>query len=151
MKEYATKLALASLTYLTQLTGLFVLMMLFVLVDLISGIVASSRKKIPRSSRRLRKSLEKTLCYLGVVMLAYAAQKEFGVDWFIAHKAIAAFICVVEFISILENFAVITERPVFLKIITLIRGKASKADSLVGDILNEKNEPKTNINNGKSD
>lgn len=143
MKEYATKFALASLTYFTQLTEIFVLMMLFVLADLVSGIVASSRKKIPRSSRRLRKSLEKTLCYLGAVMLAYAAERAFNIDWFIAHRAIAAFICVVEFISILENFAVITERPVFLKIITLIRGKASNGDSLVGDILNEKNEPKT--------
>jgi len=142
MKENAIKLALAVLTYFAPLYEIFVLMMLFVLVDLVSGIVASSRKKIPRSSRRLRKSLEKTLCYLGAVMLAYAAEQAFKVDWFIAHRAIAAFICVVEFISILENFAVITERPVFLKLITLIRGKASNADSLVGDILNEKNEPK---------
>ena len=145
MKENAIKLMLALLAYFAPLYGIFVLMMLFVLADLVSGIVASSRKKIPRSSRRLRKSIEKTVCYLAAVMLAYTAEQALKLDWFIVHRTIAAFICVVEFISILENFAVITERPVFLKIITLIRGKASKADSLVGDILNEKNEPKTKL------
>ena len=56
------------------------------------------------------------------------------------YKFIAGFIAIVEIISILENMAVITGNPIFLKIVRLIRGQArEKHGDLIGDILEEKN------------
>lgn len=130
------------LTYFAPLKETYIVTLLFVGADLIAGIVASSRRHIPRSSRRGRKSVEKLFCYLGAVSLAYVAEHAFGVDgWVSTYKIIAGFICLVEFVSILENMAIITEKPVFLKIVKLIRGKArEKHGSIVDDIFNEKND-----------
>lgn len=140
MREFMLKVGLAMLAYFSPLYEMFVVMMLFVLADLIAGIVASNRRGIPRSSRRLRKSAAKLVSYLSAMVLAYAAEQAFKVEWFVAHRAIGAFICAVEFMSILENMAVITDNPVFLRIVKWIRGKASNSNNLINEILDEKND-----------
>lgn len=125
--------------YLTPMREVFYCMLFFVIVDLIVGIVASSRNGIARSSRRSRKSIGKLLCYMGAILLAYVAEHTFAGDGIGSYKYVGGFICLVEFISILENMATITGNPIFLKIIMLIRG--TKGD-IINDILNEKNERK---------
>lgn len=139
MTETATKITLALLAYFSPVHEIFVMMMCFVAVDLITGAIASKNRHVPRSSRRLRKSVIKTVCYIVAVLLAFYAEKVLHIEWFASHRFIAAFICVIELLSILENFAVITEHPVFLKLIKLIRGKASQ-DNVVNEIINEKND-----------
>ena len=129
--------------YLSPVYELFAVMFVFVGVDFITGLIASNKKGIPRSSRRLRKSVAKLVCYMSAVLLSYMLQKTFRLDWIVAYRYVGAFICVVEFISILENFAVITEHPFFLKLIKLIRGRASKADNLIAEIIDEKNNKST--------
>lgn len=54
-----------------------------------------------------------------------------------SYKWVVGFICLVEFISILENMATITGSPIFLKIIRLIRGTKG---NLIKEILEEKND-----------
>lgn len=140
MKDFAVKTGLAATAYFSPLYEIFVVMMVFVAADLVSGVIASHNRGVPRSSRRLRKSIVKLVCYLSAMMLAFSAEQAFHVEWFVAHRAIGAFICGVEFVSILENFAVITGRPVFLKIISWIRGKSPDSQSLINEIINEKND-----------
>lgn len=140
MRELMMKAGLATLAYFSPLYEIFVVMMLFVLADLITGMIASTRRGIPRSSRRLRKSAAKLVSYLSALVLAYAVERAFRVEWFVAHRAIGAFICAVEFLSILENFAVITENAVFVTIVKRIRGKASHSNNLINEILDEKND-----------
>ncbi len=140
MREFMLKVGLAALAYFSPLYEMFIVLMFFVLVDLITGIVASNRRGIPRSSRRLRKSAAKLVSYLSALVLAYAAERAFKVEWFVAHRAIGAFICAVEFLSILENMAVITDNPVFLRIVKWIRGKASNSNNMINEILDEKND-----------
>lgn len=132
----------AILAYFAPLKGVYWLILLIVAADFLTGIWASARKRVPRSSKRLRKSLEKLLCYLGVIYLFFEFENQIGIqEWVCTYKMITGFIFVAEIISILENMAIITEHPVFLKIIKLIRGKAAeKGESLVSDILKEKNE-----------
>lgn len=125
--------------YLTPMREVFYCMLFFVVVDLITGITASYKNGIGRSSRRGRKSVIKLLCYMGSIMLAYVAEHTFAGDGVGSYKFVGGFICLVEFISILENMATITGNPIFLKIIKLIRG--TKGD-VVNEILNEKNEKK---------
>ncbi len=140
MRETMLKIGLAAVAYFSPLYEMFVVLMLFVLVDLITGIVASNRRGVPRSSRRLRKSAVKTVNYILAVVLAYAAERAFRVEWFVAHRAIGAFICAVEFLSILENMALITAHPVFLRLIGWLRGRVSQKSNIITEILNEKND-----------
>lgn len=133
----------AILTYLTPLYGVFWLMFILLIADFTTGVAASTKQHIPRSSKKLRRSASKCLCYFGIVYLFWEFELQLGLqDIFCTYKLIAGFIFIVEIISILENMFIITEHPVFAKIIKYVRGKASsghKDGSLLEDILNEKN------------
>lgn len=148
MKEFLIKTVLALMVYISPVYELLAVMFVFVAVDFVTGLIASNKKGVPRSSRRGRKSIAKLVGYMSAVLLSYMIQVTFNFDWLVAHRYIGAFICVVEFISILENFAVITEHPFFIKLIKIIRGKASKADNLIGEIINEKNSNDSTTTNG---
>lgn len=137
---------LAVVAYFAPLGGVFWLIFLIILADFLTGLWASHRKKVPRSSRRFRKSLEKMFCYFGAIYLFWEFEQKIGIqDWICTYKMISGFIFLVEIISILENMAVITENHVFLKIIRFIRGRAAadeKQGTILDDIINEKNENK---------
>lgn len=133
----------AVLAYLTPLYGVFWLMIILLVADFLTGVGASAKQHIPRSSKRLRRSASKMLCYFGIIYLFWEFETQLGVEWVATYKFIAGFIFLVEVISILENMFIITEHPVFAKLIKVIRGKAAqhhKDGSLLEDILNEKNE-----------
>lgn len=151
--KIGTKLAAASttvsgwiaavLTYITPLHGVFWLMIILLVADFFTGIAASAKQHIPRSSKRLRRSASKMLCYFGIIYLFWEFECQLGIEWVTTYKFVAGFIFLIEVISILENMFVITEHPVFAKLIKIIRGKAAshhKDGSLLDDILNEKNE-----------
>lgn len=127
------------LAYLSPMEEVFYCMLFFVVVDLVVGVMASSKNGIGRSSRRARRSLIKLLCYMGAILMAYVAEQTFAGEGIGSYKWIGGFICLVEFVSILENMATITGNPIFLKIIKLIRG--TKGD-VIKEILDEKNERK---------
>lgn len=132
-----------AIIYLAPLHGVFWLMIIMLVADFLTGIAASAKQHIPRSSKRLRRSASKMLCYFGIIYLFWEFETQLGVDWMATYKFIAGFIFLVEVISILENMFVITEHPVFAKLIKVVRGKAAshhKEGSLLEDILNEKNE-----------
>lgn len=133
----------AVLAYITPLHGVFWLMIILLVSDFFTGVAASAKQHIPRSSKRLRRSASKMLCYFGIIYLFWEFEVQLGVDWIATYKFVAGFIFLVEVISILENMFVITEHPVFAKLIKVIRGKAAahhKDGTLLDDILNEKNE-----------
>lgn len=134
-----TGAAVSLWAYLMPMKEVFYCMLFFVFIDLIAGIAASTKNGIGRSSRRARQSVIKFLCYMGAVLMAYVAEKTFAGEGVGSYKFVGGFICLVEFISILENMATITGNPIFLKIIKLIRG--TKGDT-INEILNEKNERK---------
>lgn len=132
----------AVLAYLTPLYGVFWLMLILLVTDFVTGVAASTKQHIPRSSKKLRRSASKCLCYFGIIYLFWEFELQLGLqDIFCTYKLIAGFIFIVEIISVLENMFIITEHPIFAKIIKYIRGKAAshhKDGSLLEDILNEK-------------
>lgn len=132
---------LALLLYFEPIKDIYILMVIVVVMDFITGIGASVKHKIPRSSSRLKNSIVKCFCYFGTVFVFWQFEVRLGLEHLIgSYKFIAGFIAIVEIISILENMAVITGNPIFLKIVRLIRGKArEKHGDLIGDILEEKN------------
>ena len=131
----------ALLLYFEPIKDVYILMVIVVVMDFITGIGASVKCKIPRSSSRLKNSIIKCFCYFGAVFIFWQFEIRLGLEYVIgSYKVIAGFIAIVEIISILENMAVITGNPIFLKIVRLIRGKAKdKHGNLIGDILEEKN------------
>lgn len=133
------KVAILIATYFAPVKEVFIVMVIFVALDLVTGIWASNKRQVPRSSRRARKSIFKLCGYLSVILLSYMIEQLMAFDWFVAHRFVAAFICTIELLSILENLTVITEHPVFLKILKLVRGKIS-TDGVINDIINEKND-----------
>lgn len=135
--EYVYKAALAGAAYFAPVGDIFIVMILFVASDLVAGILVSRKQGIPCTSKRLRKTIAKLLCYMATVILLYLAEKTFSLEWMATHKFIGGFICMVELISILENLTIITEKRVFITIIKIIRGETSK-NPLTDAILNEK-------------
>ena len=104
------------MTYFAPLRGVYWLILLIVASDFITGIWASACKRVPQSSKRLRKSLEKLLCYLGVIYLFFEFETRVGIqEWICTYKMVSGFIFVAEIISILENTSIITEHPVFFE------------------------------------
>ena len=132
----------AFIAYLSPLHGVFWLIFILLTADFVTGIAASAKQHIPRSSKRLRRSLSKALCYFGLLYLFWEFECKVGVnDWICTYKIVAGFIFLVEVISVLENMFVITEHPFFTKLIKLIRGKAAQSEKmgdLLSDIMNEK-------------
>lgn len=131
----------ALLLYFEPIKDVYFLMVIVVVMDFITGIGASVKRKIPRSSSRFKNSIIKCFCYFGAVFVFWQFEIRLGLEHVIgSYKVIAGFIAIVEIISILENMAVITGNPIFLKIVRLIRGRArEKHGDLIGDILEEKN------------
>lgn len=132
----------AAIAYMAPLKGVFWLMFLLLFADFITGIAASAKQHIPRSSKRLRRSLSKALCYFGLLYLFWEFECQVGLqDWICTYKIVAGFIFLVEVISVLENMFIITEHPFFTKLVKLIRGKAAQSEkmgNLLSDIMNEK-------------
>lgn len=131
----------ALLLYFEPIKDVYILMVIVVVLDFITGIGASAKRKIPRSSSRFKNSIIKCFCYFGAVFVFWQFEIRLGLEHVIgSYKVIAGFIAIVEIISILENMAVITSNAIFLKIVRLIRGRArEKHGDLIGDILEEKN------------
>lgn len=101
--------------YFLPIGGIFEVLLIVCGLDLVTGLYASYLNKEPISSRRLRQSVVKLLCYMGAIVTLFKAENEFlgGVE-IASYKFIAGFIFLVEFISVLENMAVITGNKIFL-------------------------------------
>ena len=71
----------------------------------------------------MRKSVGKLIGYMAAILLAFLIDKLVPNLWIIPHRLMAAYLCVCELISILENLAIITQAKAFVSLIKLIRGK----------------------------
>ena len=85
----------------------------------------------------MRKSVGKLFGYMAAILLAFLIDKLVPNLWIIPHRLMAAYLCVCELISILENLAIITQAKAFVSLIKLIRGKND--ENVIYDLINEKN------------
>lgn len=135
--QYACKAALVAAAYLAPCREAVVIMFLFWIADLCLGILASKNRQVPRTSRRLRKSARKLMGYMAVIVLAYLLDRLIAGMWIIPHRLMAAYLCVCELISILENLTIITQAPALVSLIRVIRGKGD--ENVIFDLIHEKN------------
>jgi len=143
--SWIAQLFVMIIAYFTPIHEIIHVMLVFLVIDTISGIWASLKKKEKFESGKLRKTVYKFLWYTVAVMLAWMMEKTFKLGWANLASITGGFICFVELKSIFENITRITDEPVFLKILKIIKRIGSKHI----DEINE-DEKSTLNNNGKS-
>lgn len=89
-------------------------MFMFVIVDMISGMLAAKHRGEILSSKKMKKTLSKLICYMTVILLARGINVHVlpMVELYACYIT-TGIICFVEMFSILENLYCITENQVF--------------------------------------
>lgn len=135
-KGFGLSLLFAGLAYLSPIWMVVFVICVFVMVDFITGILASKKLKIPVKSKNMRATVTKFLCYFITIVLAFFIQKEIiKYEWFEIMNIIAGLITLAEFKSITENMEVLTGNKIFTKIFKTI-----------SDIFKKKTEIEENNN-----
>jgi phage-related holin len=140
LKSVFVKLALLVIAYFTPIAEMVIVMLIFLLLDTISGIWASLKKGEKLESHKLRKTVYKIIWYTVAVMLSWMMEKTFSLTWSNLASLVCGFICFVELKSIFENVTSITNEPVFMKILKIIKRKGSETITEIG----EDNDTSTN-------
>lgn len=89
-------------------------MFMFVIVDMITGMLAAKRRNELISSKKMKKTISKLICYMTVVLLARGINVHIlpFVELYACYIT-TGIICFVELFSILENLYCITDNQVF--------------------------------------
>ena len=95
-----------------------------VFADLVTGVLAASKRGEPISSAGLRRSVSKILVYEAALMLAFLAERYMS-DILPFVKMAAALITVVELKSVYENLSVVSGNPA-LKVLVDKLGSANQ-------------------------
>lgn len=99
-----------------------------IVVDLITGILASRKQGIPITSSAIRRTISKLIIYEVVIMIAFIAQKYLLADSIPASNIVAGLIGITELTSCLENLNAISGDNL-LKIIISKIGSANKDET----------------------
>ena len=140
LKTFCIKVFLLVIAYFTPITEMVIVMLIFLILDTISGIWASLKKGEKLESHKLRKTVYKIIWYTITVMLSWMMEKTFSLTWSNLASLVCGFICFVELKSIFENVTSITNEPVFMKILKIMKRKGSET---INEI-EENNEPTKN-------
>ena len=120
-KGFILSLLFAGIAYLSPIWMVVFVICIFVMVDFITGILASRKLKIPVKSKNMRATVTKFLCYFITIALAFFIQKEIiKYQWFEIMNIVAGLITLAEFKSITENMEVLTGNKIFTKIFKTI-------------------------------
>lgn len=121
-------------TYLSDTFNVLATLSALVLFDLVTGLWASRKNKIPITSRRLTHSVNKWVAYIIAIIATFISQKSLEIEFNLFYF-VAGYIYGCELVSLFENLAVISSNKVFLKIIEVIRGKSEDIkESLLQDM-----------------
>jgi phage-related holin len=133
LKSFLIKLLMLVIAYFTPIAEMILVMLIFLLLDTISGIWASLKTGQKLESHKLRKTVYKIIWYTIAVMLSWMMEKTFTLTWTNLASLVCGFITFVELKSIFENITRITNEPVFLKILKIIKRKSTEAINEIGE------------------
>ena len=105
--SFIYKVLLALSVYFAPISSLIHVVLLFILLDFLTGMYASFKTKQKIISSRLRKTIEKFVCYSLAIIVAHIFQTEI-MPWLNFTQLVAGFIAAVELLSIAENIKLIT-------------------------------------------
>lgn len=109
-------------------------MFMFVIIDMFTGMLAARRRGETLSSKKMKRTISKLICYMTVVLLARGINVH--VLPFIELKAcyiVTGIICFVEMFSVLENMYNITENQVFRLLTQWSKNKMKETTGICPD------------------
>lgn len=130
MSDHLSTLALAAVAVFAPLQSTLVALLFLVIMDTITGLWAAFVTNTPISSRKLSRTIVKTLVYLLTVCIVHVANKYLlaaGPFLVPLDSLITSFIALTELKSILENLQKIQRQPLLQFIIDRVASDASSA------------------------
>lgn len=118
--KYLESLLLAMFAVFAPLKAVLLTTTVLVFADLISGLLAARKKKIPITSTGLKRTVGKIVLYEIALCLAFLAEHYLIGPMFPISKMVSAMIGLVEMKSILENMDIIAGQSVFQSVLTKI-------------------------------
>lgn len=111
MKSLAINLLLSCLYVFLPIKATLVVVLLLVLVDLVSGVLASHKRGEPITSKGFQRTIVKLLVYLSVVMLGFLVEQYLTGDILPVVKILGGMVGMTELKSVLENLEELTGIP----------------------------------------
>lgn len=147
--QHVVTLIMASLAVFTPLKSMLLALLFLVVIDTITGLAAAVVTKRPLTSRKLSRTIAKTLVYMTTVCVVFVANKyllssgEFSLP---LDTLIASFIGLTELKSILENLHKIQKQP----LLQFLIDKLAADTSSVVDQIDPQAKTKKGKKNGTS-
>ncbi|MND74233.1 Holin family protein [compost metagenome] len=113
-------------TYFAPIKAILVITGITIAADFISGVWVAFKIGEGWIGCKAWRTVNKALCAFGAIMLFYGYERVFQIELFSPAKSISAIICAFETWSILENFAKITNHPMFNFIKKLMNDRIEK-------------------------
>jgi len=121
--NWITKIGLLAVAFLVPFKSLLYMAILFTALDLITGVWASIRRKVPFQSVKLYRTINKMIAYPLAIIVVAIFQTTLKLQGLYLVNITSGMIALVELVSIFENCYTITDEPVFKKIIKMISKK----------------------------
>jgi len=136
--NWITKIGLLAVAFLVPFKPLLYMAISFTALDLLTGVWASYRRKVPFQSCKLYRTINKLIAYPLAIIVIAVFQTVLNLKGLYLVNITAGMIALVEMVSIFENCYKITDEPVFKKIIRVISKKYSDKMDITKDIKDEK-------------
>lgn len=123
MKAWAIKLALASLAVFAPAGPMLLTALALCLVDLITGVMAAYKQKVPITSAGLGRTVVKLFVYESAIALAFIVQRYMTGDSIACASIVSGLVGLTELLSCLENINIIGGGDLLKSIISKLGSK----------------------------
>jgi phage-related holin len=117
MKEFLAKTFLALLAVLAPVGPMMITALVLILADLVTGVMASLKKKKPITSAGIRRTVSKVFVYELAILMAFLAQTYMTGETVPVCNIVTGLIGMTEFLSILENLNTISGKKLLKAVI----------------------------------
>lgn len=146
LKQKGMELLMAGLSVILGIKPILITMTFLLVVDMITGIIASSKRGEKITSKKLSNTITKIFLYNVVIISSFLIQSYVITDFHYLVEIVAGILCIIEFYSLVENMSDITGLNIFNVIKNLLKknsavvGITEKQIDDVSNILEETNK-----------
>lgn len=127
MLDTIKKLGFSILTILAPIQAAIITVFVLVLIDFITGIMASRKQGLPITSARLRDSVVKMLVYQSTIILAFVIET-YLVKGIPLTNIASSYVGLVELISLNENIEIASGKKLLAGLISQFKKKEDSKD-----------------------
>lgn len=137
--KYLEALGLSILGVFAPIRPMLITAIILILADLITGLLASKKQKIPITSAGIRRTFAKFFLYISGICIGYISEV-YLLDGFLAVSKIAAgLIAVVELKSFYENINIISGNNIFKSLVDKL-GSANDVREIASEVEKKEQE-----------